>query len=549
MNGVGVLILLGLAVSGGMMGAVVFQRLHIPQVVGYIFIGVMIGQSGFRIVQPEDFIALRPLNFFALGIIGFLVGGEIKISTLRQYARQFTAILLGEGILSFLLVGAGSFAILVTVTHELRTALAGAMVLGAIASATDPASTIDVLWENRSRGVLTTAIIAIVALDDALAMALYGVGTGVAEILVGGDAALWRELAHVVFELVGAVLLGSLSAFFMNLFLRWTHKPERHLSLTIGLLLLTIGTAATTGMDVILAAMSMGFALTNLTPRRSRELFDTARSFSVPIYVLFFVLVGARLGIDHMQPWLWALVGVYVSCRSVGKILGAYMSAKWVKSEPPVRKYLGVGLFAQGGVAVGLSIMASHHLHGITVVNGMSLADAIIFSVTATTLILQVSGPTLVKWVVKQSGEAGQNITEEDIIQTLKVRDVMAHSVLTITEADSIQKIVTLFGANDQMVYPVVNEEQRVIGTISMEELKTLLVDRPAWDWIVASDVMRSTMDTAIQDNPLKDTLMRMHDLQIEHLPVIESNQNPRPVGILSSLQVRKRITDRLLAQ
>lgn len=549
MDGVGVLVLLGLAVFGGMLGAVVFQRLHIPQVVGYICIGVLIGQSGFHLIQPSDIAALRPLNLFALGIIGFLVGGEIQIATLRQYARQFTAILLGEGLLAFLLVGLASFVVLLAVTHDPRAALAGAVVLGAIASATDPASTIDVLWEYRAKGVLTTAIIAIVALDDALAMSLYGLGTGIAEILAGGDANLWRELGKVAFDLLGAVLLGGISALIMNLFLRWMRKPDRHLSLAIGLLLLTIGIAATTGMDVILAAMSMGFALTNLAPRRSRQLFETAKGFALPIYVLFFVLVGARLGIGRMEPWIWGLVVLYVVCRSVGKIAGAYWGARWTRSEPVVRKYLGTGLFAQGGVAVGLSIMASHHLQGIVVVEGMSLGDVIIFAVTATTLIVQISGPPLVKWVVKQSGEAGRNITEEDIVESLKVRDVMIPSVLTIHEADSVRHIVAQFSANDQMVYPVVNGEQRVIGTVSPDELKDLLADRASWEWLVARDVMRETVDTAAENAPLKDTLARMRDLQIEYLPVVESEEKARPVGMLSSLQIRKQIAHRLLTR
>ncbi len=549
MDGMGVLVLVGLAVFGGMLGAAVFQRLHIPQVVGYICIGVLIGQSGFRLIQPEDIVALQPLNLFALGIIGFLVGGEIQISILRQYARQFAAILLGEGILSFLLVGGASFGVLFFVTHDVRTSLAGAVVLGAIASATDPASTIDVLWEYRAQGVLTTAIIAIVALDDALAMTLYGLGTGIAEILAGGDANLWRELGKVAFELLGAVLLGCLSAFIMNLFLRWMRKPDRYLSLVLGLLLLTIGIASALGMDVILAAMSMGFALTNLAPRRSRELFETARGFAVPIYVLFFVLVGARLGIGHMQPWLWALVGVYVLCRSVGKIAGAYLGARWTRSDPVIQKYLGTGLFAQGGVAVGLSIMASHHLQGITVTADLSLGDVIIFAVTTTTLIVQISGPPLVKWVVKRSGEAGRNITEEDIIQSLIVRDVMEPSVLTIHEADAIHQIVTLISTHDQMVYPVVNAEQCVIGTVSPEELKPLLADRASWEWLVATDVMRGTVDTALQDSPLNDTLARMRDMQIDHLPVIESEQNTCPVGMLSTPHIRKQIADRLLAR
>ena len=547
MDGTGVLILIGLAVFGGMLGAAVFQRLRIPQVVGYICIGVLIGQSGFKFIQAHDIEALRPLNLFALGIIGFLVGGEIQIATLRQYAKQFTAILLAEGLLAFLLVGAASFGILAVVTDDLRAALAGAVVLGAIASATDPASTIDVLWENRAQGILTTSIIAIVALDDALAMTLYGLGTGVADILAGGHSNLFHALGKVAFELVGAVVLGCLSALVLNLFLRWMRKPDHHLSLAVGLLLLTIGIAASAGMDVILASMSMGMALTNLAPRRSRQLFETARGFAVPIYVLFFVFVGARLGIGNMQTWMWGLVVAYVACRSVGKIGGAYIAARATGSEDVIRKYLGTGLFAQGGVAVGLSIMASHHLQGITLADGMSLGDVIIFTVTATTLIVQISGPPLVKWVIRKSGEAGRKITEEDVIDTLKVRDVMTPSVLTVREANSVRQVVEMFSVNDQMVYPVVNGEHKVIGVVSPEELKDVLVDQDSWDWLVATDVMRSTADTSLEDAPLRGTMGRMLDMEIDHLPVIESDENPRAVGILSSYEVRKRVSAELL--
>ena len=133
--------------------------------------------------KPRSSSHLKTFNLFALGIIGFLVGGELKVDTFKKYARQFTAILLGEGLLAFLLVGGATFFLLKMVTGNLTAALAGAVVLGAIASATDPASTIDVIWEYRSKGVMTTAIIAIVALDDALAMTLYGLGNSTAKLI------------------------------------------------------------------------------------------------------------------------------------------------------------------------------------------------------------------------------------------------------------------------------------------------------------------------------------------------------------------------------
>jgi len=186
----GVLFLLGIGAFGGILGATIFQRLRIPQVVGYIVIGVVIGQSGLHLVTSQDIITLGTFNLFALGLIGFMVGGELHGETFRLYGRQFMMILLGEGLGAFLLVGAALTLICWHFLGNFYVALACGIVFAAIASATDPASTINVLWEYRGRGVLTTTLTAIVALDDALAMTLYGLGTSIAAVLTGGSASL-----------------------------------------------------------------------------------------------------------------------------------------------------------------------------------------------------------------------------------------------------------------------------------------------------------------------------------------------------------------------
>jgi len=547
-DSLGVLFILGIGVFGGMMGAWLFQRLRIPQVVGYIAIGLLIGQSGLRIVTAEDVEALGPFNLFALGIIGFLVGGEVQITTLRKYARQFTAILLGEGLAASLLVGAGSYLVLWLVLDDWTAALAGAVVLGAIASATDPASTISVLWEYRARGVLTTSIIAIVALDDALAMVLYGLGTSIAEILTVGDTAITSHLLRILLELGAAIAMGAVGAVLLNVFLRWMHKPDRSMSLALGFLLLVISIAAFTHLDVILATMTLGFVLTNLAPRRSKELFEVLRSFSLPIYVLFFVLVGARLGIADMPGWLWGIVVVYVVGRSVGKIGGAWLGARATQSDPVVQKYLGVGLFAQGGVAVGLAIMAGHHLRGIVLSNGMVLGDMIVFAVTATTLILQVIGPPLVKWAVKASGEAGRDVTEEDIIAGWTVQDVMNTPIHVFSEKDSLRTVVHEFSQHDQLIYPVVDTERRLTGTLGIDELKSVLANRDAWDWLLATDLMAEAAETAAKTAPLQPTLDRMHDTLTEEMVVVGSTEDAHPVGLVDHREVRRRVAAGLLA-
>jgi Kef-type K+ transport system membrane component KefB/CBS domain-containing protein len=543
----GLLTIIGLCIFCGVIGAWIFQKLHIPQVVGYIVIGVLIGESGLQIVRTADILALRPFNLFALGLIGFLVGGELHGSIFKKYGRQFTAILLGEGLAAFFLVGIVSTLIVQFVCHDWVVALAAGTVFGAIASATDPASTIDVLWEYRTAGVLTTAIVAIVALDDALAMTLYGIGTSAAQMLTSGSADLGSELLSVAVELFGSVILGLLAGFGLNLILRFLPQKERRLGLALGAILLTISAAVVFHMDVILATMSIGILLTNIAPRRSKELFEVVRSFSAPIYILFFVLVGARLGIRDMPPWLWILVAAYVLMRSAGKWLGSYWGGRISKAQPVVSRYMGFSLFAQGGVAVGLSIMASQHLGEIAITDTLSLGDMIIFTVTATTLVVQLIGPACTRYAVRAANEIDRNITEEDVIAELTVGDVMNPDVLPIPEDLPLSAVLKLFTDHDALVYPVVSMEGRILGVLTFESLKELLGDSASWQWLVASDVMQPVDVKTNQPSKLADVLDDMNRMQIEALPVTRGDGTDSAVGVIDLRYARRRIREELI--
>jgi len=543
----GVLFVLGLAVFGGILGAWLFQRLRIPQVVGYIVIGLIIGESGLRIVTAEDVAALHSISLFALGVIGFLVGGELQAENFRKYGRQFSAIFLGEGLAAFAIVGAAVGFLVYEVSHSLDAALAAGIVFGAIASATDPASTIDVLWEYRSRGVLTTSLIAIVALDDALAMTLYGLGTSIAEMLTQGSSSLGDAAVKVVIELVGAVAIGLIAGAGLNLVLRWSHQRERSLGIAIGVILLLIGFAAATGMDVILATMTLGVTLINLAPRRSTKLFGIVRSFSTPIYVLFFVLVGAGLAVGKMPAWIWVLAAIYVVGRCLGKMVGAYYGARISGAAESVRKYAGLGLFTQGGVAVGLSIMASQRLGNIMVTNSLALGDMVVFGVTATTLIAQIIGPSAVKMSIRLGGEIGRNVTDEDVIKSWHVRDVMAADVAPIQGTAPIREVFQLFSEHDYLVYPVVGPGGKIAGVVSLENVKHALMDQNVWEWVVAHDVMTPALDKVTPSMPLKAALRLMDQLHLEQIPVVDDETQQVPMGLVDMRTARILIEEEVI--
>ncbi|MDF7801760.1 cation:proton antiporter [Pontiellaceae bacterium B1224] len=544
----GVLALLGICVAGGIIGAWIFQKLKVPQVVGYIVIGVLIGDTGFGLLHPADIQALQPFNNFALGLIGFLVGGELSANIFKKYGKQFTAILIGEGVAAFLLVGVSCTLILYLVCHDWVISIAAGVVFGAIASATDPASTIDVLWEYRSAGVLTTAIVAIVALDDALAMTLYGLGTSVADILVnGGGESIFKTLMHTFVELGGAILLGVACGFVLDAMMKYLPQNEKRLGMSIGILLVCIGLAVAFKMDLILATMAVGIVLINRAPNRSKKLFETVRSFSTPIYIIFFVLVGARLSLENMPIWVWGLVVAYVVMRSLGKWAGAYWGGRVSKAEKPVRQYLGMAIFAQGGVAVGLSIVASHNLQHIEIIEGISLGDMIIFTVTATTLCVQLIGPAFAKLAITKAGEVGRNVTEEDIMAELKVLDVVDTKIVPLLEGTPLETVVQHFAQQDTFVYPVVSSEGKISGVLTFEMLKELLTERDTWQWLVVGDVMQPLRHKLVSTMNLGEALKEMQNNDIESLPVIENDASGKLLGVLDIRVARRSIASELV--
>ncbi|MCD6440355.1 MAG: cation:proton antiporter [Candidatus Marinimicrobia bacterium] len=543
----GILLIFGICVFGGILSAMVVKRLSIPQVLGYILLGIIVGNSGFNLVTVADIEKLKPFNYFALGIIGFLVGSEIKFSILKKYGRQFSAILIAEGLSAFLIVGIAVAAIMFHVTHSISISVATGVVFGAIASATDPASTINVLWEYRTAGVLTTTLIAIVALDDALAMTLYGLGTSFAQMLSGGNTDLLHQIFTIVFELFGSVGMGIGAGFLLNYILRHSSSQDHVASATLGILLLCIGFAVKLNMDVILMTMAIGITVVNVSPRRSQTLINHVKSLSSPIYVLFFVLVGARLGISNMPGWLWMIVLIYVIGRSAGKIFGAWYGAKITKADDVVRKYTGIGLLAQGGVAIGLSIMASQRLNSIQITETLFLGDVIIFGVTTTTFILQMIGPPLVKIAVRFSGEIGKNMTEEDILEKWKVSDVMNRKIISVPENAPVRTIFQRFQSTGSPFLPVVNEQHKLTGIISIDQIKDVILDESFWDWLVASDIMAEPPEMVMENQPLADAIKQMNQLSTEYIPVAGSHDKSILTGILDRRLIKQALNKEII--
>ena len=534
------ILLFGIIIAGGAFGARLFQKLHIPQVVGCIMVGIILGDIC-NLINTQIIETLKPFTMFTLGVIGFMIGGELKADIFKKYGKQLFIILLSQGIGAFLLVAVSTSIMAWFITDNLPMAIAAGLVLGAIASATAPAATVNVLWEFKTRGPLTLAILAIVALDDALALLLFRTASTAAQAIIGtGHDSVIITAAILSGEIIGAVILGIVVGLLLFILLKFVKSDEKILLFSVSCLLLVVGITIIPDIDPILPAMVFGITIANLAPRQSKSIFELVKNFTPPIYVSFFVLAGAHMRFATIAPWMIIMITIFVLFRAFGKITGAWFGAKYSNAPAVVRKYLGICLLPQAGVAIGLAILAQKQFDP-------QLGHIIIMVVMTATFLMEITGPMMVKLGVKKAGEIGLNITEEDLIKTSSITDVMDPDPVTIPQNLPLGRILEIFSTTDFLYYPVVDSKSTIIGVITIANIKEMFANRDVADWLLACDVAEPVIDKTTPDKPLADTLDYIRKYDLEQIPVVASDDTNTLLGILDYRKVNRRISAEVL--
>ena len=397
---------IGLLIALTFLGSKLFQRLGLPQVVGFIVMGVLLGTSFLNLVPMELTKELTFISEIALGLIGFDMGSHLQVDELRKKGRSILMILLFESLGTFILVTGGIY----LVTNSLHTAL----LLGAISWGTAPAATVDVLAEYDAKGPLTTSLIAVVGLDDAFSLLLYCLAAAYAEsVMTGTGIPSLVQIAELpVIEIGGSLIIGIVAGFLLNIILKRMKSLHDSMAVSIGFVLICVGLSEALGFSLILTTMVMGFIVINFDGENGRCIRFTIEQAGPVIYVLFFALVGARFQIS-LLPTMGFLGVAYVLLRSFSKYAGAWIGGAVGKAEPQVKKYLGLGLLSQAGVAIGLAIASSNRFSALGA-EGEALGALIISVITATTFIVQLFGPIGVKFAITRAGEVGQANTGSD---------------------------------------------------------------------------------------------------------------------------------------
>ncbi|MDR2150223.1 MAG: cation:proton antiporter [Spirochaetaceae bacterium] len=543
-------LLAGLMLLFGSASAKLFQRLKLPQVVGYIIIGIVIGQSGLQLLGPDVSDALAPINSMALALIGFMIGAELKISVIKKYGRQFVSILLFEAVTPFILVGLCISIVSLLITGNLALSLSLGLILGSISSATAPAATTDVLKENRTRGPLTTTLLGIVAMDDAVALILYAISSSLVAVLTGSvSVSLGGQLLTLTYTIGVSTAVGLGFGFVLSILNRTALNDEgRILAFSLGAIFLCAGVCDALSLNSILAMMAMGFFLVNYAPPKMKTTFALVDKFTPPVYVLFFVLVGAKLNIWNISTLTGLLALVYVFARTIGKSIGAVTGARLSQAPRTVQKYMPFCLLSQAGVAIGLSITAGRDY-------ASSFGGDIVLIITATTFIVQLIGPVCVKYGVTGAGECGLNLIEEDILKLCSASDVARANRLdcsagcpaVVTETASIRSIIDSFSHFPNTGYAVKNSSGALTGVITVEHLKdALAISSEFSDSLLACDLMDPIRCTCRPDTSLAEVYELFDRYAVDIIPITDTNNTA--LGVIEEPAVYHFVREKVTA-
>ena len=404
------LLSLSIAVLAGLLMTRVAKPLKLPSVTAYLVAGVLIGPyclgllgiEGIGFPTQEAVDSLSLISEVALGFIAFSIGSEFRLAELKHTGKQAFIIGVLQALAATFLVDIALIAISLAAHGKLS--IAQAITLGAIATATAPAATLMVVRQYKAKGPLVDLLLPIVALDDAVGLIVFAISFGIAKALNTGSFDVISIVVNPLLEIVLSLALGAVLGWLLTQLEKLFNSNTNRLNMTIAFVFLTAALAmgeikigsVTIGFSSLLVCMMLGTVFCNLCPL-SEEIMSKADRWTSPLYAAFFVISGAGLELGVFKDGLIVLIGlVYIITRSLGKYFGAHYSAKLMKCEPAICKYLGITLLPQAGVALGMCVTARS-----LGTEGDLIRNITLFAI----LIYELVGPMLTKMALQKAGE------------------------------------------------------------------------------------------------------------------------------------------------
>lgn len=405
-----ILLSVSIAVLAGLLMTRAFKPFKLPSVTAYLIAGVLIGPyflgalhiNGVGFISEEAVSRLSLISEVSLAFIAFSIGNEFRLEELKKTGRQALVIGIFQALAATVLVDLALFAVHLIMPDKLS--LAQVLTLGAIATATAPAATLMVVRQYKANGPLTKLLLPIVALDDAVGLIVFAVSFGIAKSLVSGSVDLISIIVNPLIEIVASLALGALMGYLLTQLERMFNSNTNRLNMTIAQVFLAASISMIKiqagpvhiGFSSLLVCMMLGTVFCNTCPL-SQDVMTASDKWTSPLFALFFVVSGAELQLSVFKDSAIIMIGIiYVIFRCLGKYLGAHYSAKATHCSPEICKYLGITLFPQAGVALGMCATAMQLGE-----QGNLIRNITLFAV----LIYELVGPLMTKDALMKSGE------------------------------------------------------------------------------------------------------------------------------------------------
>ncbi|MCM2561024.1 cation:proton antiporter [Lutimaribacter sp. EGI FJ00015] len=369
----------------GLLADSIARRTALPRVSLLLLSGVLLGGAGLDLLPRPGETLQNFLSTTALTMVAFLLGSSLSLDTLRSRGRAILALSLAIVGMTLALVALGLWA--------MGVPLGLALLLAAIATATDPAAVQDVIAQSRRDTRFTRTLAGVVAIDDAWGLVAFSLIVLAVQQVSGTTNGADIPL-HLARDILGSVLLGVAIGLPGAWLTGRIEEGEPLLIEGLALVFLLSGAALALDLSYLIAGMTAGMVLVN-TARHHERAFHEIEHARWPFLVLFFVLAGAALDLAALAA-LGAAGVAYIALRITARVIGGWLGAALGGSPAPERALYGAALLPQAGVAVGTALVAAQEFP--------QWGETIMAMTIGATVLFELLGPPAALWAIRKSG-------------------------------------------------------------------------------------------------------------------------------------------------
>jgi Kef-type K+ transport system membrane component KefB len=404
MENLNLLIYLGLFFLISQIFGKIFNYLKTPRLVGYLIAGIAFGPYILNVFPSQVVVKMDLFTEMALAIIAFSIGAAIKLETIKKKKKVILGITIIQAIICAIVVAGSLFGALYFFESRksVNEILSISILLGAISAATAPAAILSLIHEYKAKGNLTSVLLGIIALDDAIVLIFYSFTLSIASVLVtNSDFGFYSGIIEPLLSTAYAIILGVVVGIIMKYVLLYFKNEEILLGLLLGAVFFIAGIAKQFNFSHLLPIMVFAFYIENFSESElAQKSYKSIEKIEEPIIGVFFLLAGAHLNLSQaFSAGMFVLVVFFA--RAIGKYGGTRIAANLTKAEKNVKKYGGLALLPSAGVAIGLGLDAQSRLSD----NIADLSNLMLSIIIGKTLINELISPFLVRFALKKSGE------------------------------------------------------------------------------------------------------------------------------------------------